>query len=79
VWHRAVDRAGNREVSPVPRTLNTTNITYGLCGFYPDGGMISFSGSGGSSGDITLFDTCMYSGNWNNGAGSSGTFSGSFI
>ena len=48
-------------------SITATNITYGSCGTYPDGGDISFSSSNGSSGTIIFASDCSVSGTWNNG------------
>lgn len=50
-----------------------TNITYGSCGTYPDGGSIAFSSTNGSSGTIIFNSDCSVSGTWDNGV-----ISGSF-
>jgi hypothetical protein len=55
-------------------TITVTNITYGSCGSYPDGGDISFNSSNGSSGTIIFNPGCTVSGTWNDGAGNSGSF-----
>lgn len=60
-------------------TITTPSpITFGGCGAIPDGGTISFSSSDGSSGSITFNSDCSYTGTYDNGAGSVGSFSGSF-
>ncbi len=48
-------------------SITATNITYGSCGTYPDGGDISFISSNGSSGTIIFASDCSVSGTWNNG------------
>jgi hypothetical protein len=55
-------------------TVTVTNLTFGECTPYPDGGSISFV-SGGTSGDITFSSDCSYTGTWNTGS-ASGSFSG---
>jgi len=50
--------------------ITATNITYGACGTYPDGGTIAFSSSDGSSGTVTFNSNCTISGTWSNSAGS---------
>ena len=59
-------------------TVTVTNVTYGSCGGFPNGGTISITGTNGSSGSITFISDCTYSGTYDNGAGSSGVFSGSY-
>jgi len=56
--------------------VTITGITYGSCGDFPDGGIIDIAGSGGSSASITFASNCTYSGTWDDGAGGSGSFSG---
>lgn len=55
-------------------SITITNITYGNCGVFPDGGTISFSSSNGSSGTIIFNADCTVSGTWDDGAGLSGSF-----
>lgn len=55
-------------------TITVTNITYGNCGSYPDGGNISFTSSNGSFGTIIFNPDCTVSGTWNDGAGNFGIF-----
>ena len=50
-------------------SIIATNITYGNCGTYPDGGDVSFSSTDGSSGTIIFGADCSVSGTWNNGTG----------
>ena len=54
-------------------SITATNITYGSCGAYPDGGSIAFSSTNGSSGTIIFNSDCSVSGTWNNGV-TSGSF-----
>lgn len=54
-------------------SITATNITYGSCGTYPDGGSIAFSSSNGSSGTIIFNNDCSVSGTWDNGV-TSGSF-----
>ncbi len=59
-------------------TVTISNVTYGSCGNFPTGGTISYTGTGGSSGSISFVSDCTYSGTYDDGAGNSGVFSGSF-
>lgn len=54
-------------------SITATNITYGSCGTYPDGGSIAFSSTNGSSGTIIFNSDCSVSGTWDNGV-TSGSF-----
>ena len=51
-------------------SITITNITYGSCNTYPDGGDISFISSDGSSGTIIFNSDCTTSGTWSNSSGS---------
>lgn len=60
-------------------TVNADAITFGCADGRPDGGTITFTGAGGSSGDITFRSDCTgYDGSWNDGV-TSGTFSGNWL
>ena len=54
--------------------IYVNGITYGSCGFLPDGGTIEFNSSDGSFGVITFHDDCTVSGNWTDSLGNSDTF-----
>lgn len=49
-------------------SITFNGITYGSCGAIPDGGNISFTGSGSSSGSITFNSDCTVSGTWDTGS-----------
>ena len=48
-------------------SISATNITYGSCGTYPDGGSVAFDSTDGSSGTIIFNTDCSVSGTWDNG------------
>lgn len=48
-------------------SISATNITYGSCGTYPDGGSVAFNSTDGSSGTIIFNADCSVSGTWDNG------------
>jgi hypothetical protein len=58
-------------------SVTVTNVTYGSCGNFPDGGSIDIASTNGSSASITFNSDCTYSGTYDTGT-SSGTFSGTF-
>lgn len=60
-------------------TMTATNMTFGCLNGQPDGGTITYIGSGSSSGSITFRGDCSgYDGTWNDGV-SSGIFSGDWL
>jgi hypothetical protein len=56
----------------------TVPITFGQCGPFPDGGTIAYESENGSFGTVQFNGDCTYSGSWDDGAGNSGTYDGSF-
>ena len=54
-------------------SITATNITYGSCSTYPDGGSVAFDSTDGSSGTIIFNADCSVSGTWDNGV-TSGSF-----
>lgn len=55
-------------------TIIISNITYGSCGSFPNGGAININSTNGSSGTIIFNGDCTVSGSWDDGNGSAGTF-----
>jgi hypothetical protein len=53
--------------------ITASNITYGNCGSYPDGGMITYDSTDGTSGTIAFASDCSVTGTWNDGV-ASGSF-----
>ena len=54
----------------------TVAVYFGLCGPFPHDGSIMYSSTDGSSGSITFTSDCFYTGEWDDGAGNTGTYEG---
>jgi hypothetical protein len=60
-------------------TITASDVTYGGCGGYPDGGSVTANGVTGSSAQIVFNSDCSYSIDYDDGAGNTGVINGSFI
>ena len=58
-------------------SITATNVTFGSCGDYPDGGSVSVTAGGGSSASATFNPDCSYVIDWDDGV-TNGTINGSF-
>ena len=59
-------------------SITASNVTYGSCGSFPDGGTITANGLTGTA-QIVFNGDCSYAITYNDGAGDTGVINGSFI
>lgn len=59
-------------------SITASNVTYGGCGDFPDGGSVTANGTTGSA-QILFNSDCSYVINYDDGAGDTGVINGSYI
>lgn len=59
-------------------SITASNVTYGSCGDYPDGGTVDINGTTGSA-LVTFNNDCTFVISYDDGAGDVGVINGSFI
>ena len=59
-------------------SITASNVTYGSCGSFPDGGSVTASGTTGTA-QIDFNSDCSYVINYDDGSGDTGVINGSFL